>query len=1846
MAECPLESQVVTITNATTPSNVVVNNESSMCDDTNKTHHNTNKNTSKDRHAQNTSNNKKKRKLRLVFKKRNHGTTPNNIRPPPKKKQKMNPKHDPVATKKKRKKNKTKTLRKKKRNHHKRVIKLSLKPRHKKRKRQSDSTSNHITKKRKLSHHNPMHKDIQITRALARYHHTLRTTSEWLEGVLIGDVLEWKIPTNATDKDAKYIPVKILNRAYRAKIRYYLDHTKHYEYINIGNRMLKNKAQLKHIQYIRPKHGIRENPQENPWLLEKLKQTDNVNTRCHGNAFDESSSNLSSLWVRKGKEIEIYIRKRKQWVVGKIVRMNSYFEFMYSDSDYVQNKRVVKYSESIINNTNFRLPLQCLPFTAELVDYNLKLLDEDTTAQDTSSTEKRKRDITRAIALPIRIYLGPDQDRDGLFEGSWCDDGILYDIHDEDGTLVDVLFSLERMLKTVQWTSEHCLFYFPIRGDIFSIKHWVDERPICDCTTQMNERLVIRNNEEKCHECKVEFVYNDSLWFCPKETTIRHHKKCFYLCARCVLQRPCIIIHIDEDKPRHEKNTRCSYRYERLVGNNGAICDALQAPKILLEVLHSFYHNLLYYPFDDDELMQLLDEPYLDIEDDATCMIPCELKQLALQYLARSNLKALYYIYKAADYRHYHLHYAVNQSQYIPPLLRKNEIIIQDTDSEDEPLQHDSEDEPLVAPPVNADEDRTIRIKNERTANMDEYTSEEEDDSEVEPIISTVQVDPITSNLNNPALTMPALEQDRLHDDPNAWNSEDNMDRFNDDDVTPEPMRQGDKEEEEPENEDEQDDVNVITPSPSPPPELRIVPYRIPGPPPTDKHSANWMNSVYNVTFNDEIAEECKAAKYGLLSIKTENVTQRTVMRGIHGKPKRIREKLESDADKILSAHVATYTAQQRLEGEDVMWANPICVADDDKNNNEKRYNVLHERGINPWFAGDLVRVYHQERDVWLNGKVVETIWNPKAKSVLIHHYDLPWIVDKKYAIFSLDVVPIFHKNVISDLCSSSVVAAPSNKRLLLIDRLKNGTPVKIWGPPWRYGRVLWRWNDGDLVCVQFNGQNIENCKTFHAHNKRWKITILAHDRPDTTGCVPPPTLTMAKSMDVTLKIDLVSSDSEHDSEDDVIMPPKEPKPEPKQEVQTEKEGAEMKKKTRKKKVDGEDGDSDYLYDELANIDNVDHAQKFKELQDNFMEFIENEDDADIGKRGIIITQAVEQEINKKYDLIEIVNVTNIDKSGEKETQNQSTTDNANNKPLVSQNMIDCNVSEFNKDGTRRFYRTRNRTSKINKIAKIKKYKLLSDDENNSSFYNILVYGIEEGSCFYPQQNVLILWKFMNENHRNLTLEFEICLQHKQYLNVIPKGKKRKKLSVYWDKISMLGRRNGRRSIWIKCNSRGEYMYNTQLPKDIECNQDIYKINVCLRADRNCQGNSFEFEVRSIMCCANLQQQFLSALGQNKHTQHRITAPLRADNEYDMRNKDYSKDNGVWCPCGAVATTREDYESDFSVEWVQCDECKTWQHIDCLQIPREDINMNGAYLCPWCNNTCNGFSIGELKPLFAKFMKSIWMLNEACSYKRKSKVIYGNTLDIIEGLNEQSLDDLKRLGLKRGLVGGAQHHVNKNELISILTESPIFARTPNNLGKYISTLICEEEGEELRKSKVKLRLADLMAGNGNITQWLPGYHILAVEKNKQRYESGRRCVQRATWLNCDIFSEYFIKNYVFRCKPFDIVVSNPDFEFGFAAIYVGLLMIRGNPNAKLIFLLPMDFFNGTKIRQRLYRICNFHIEKMYSVGRWNYYKDRYFKSHPKIHCDCIYVIKPGKYSKFSCVMKQALIAKDLINHET
>lgn len=184
-----------------------------------------------------------------------------------------------------------------------------------------------------------------------------------------------------------------------------------------------------------------------------------------------------------------------------------------------------------------------------------------------------------------------------------------------------------------------------------------------------------------------------------------------------------------------------------------------------------------------------------------------------------------------------------------------------------------------------------------------------------------------------------------------------------------------------------------------------------------------------------------------------------------------------------------------------------------------------------------------------------------------------------------------------------------------------------------------------------------------------------------------------------------------------------------------------------------------------------------------------------------------------------------------------------------------------------------------------------------------------------------------------------------------------------------------------------------------------------------------------------------------------------------------------------------------------------------------------------------------------------------------------------------------------------------------MEHSTVFAKTPYELAQYMASI----------RNDTDARFADLMAGNGNITMFIPGKNVLAVEKQYTRVSAGKLLASNARWIHSDIFASDFIINEIFKTKPFDRVYCNPDFEFAFAAIYVGLMMIRNQQHGRLVFLLPSDFFESSQARRRIYRIMNFSIVKEYKVGRWNYYPEK--GSREKLTCDSLFVLKHGERDK-------------------
>jgi hypothetical protein len=214
--------------------------------------------------------------------------------------------------------------------------------------------------------------------------------------------------------------------------------------------------------------------------------------------------------------------------------------------------------------------------------------------------------------------------------------------------------------------------------------------------------------------------------------------------------------------------------------------------------------------------------------------------------------------------------------------------------------------------------------------------------------------------------------------------------------------------------------------------------------------------------------------------------------------------------------------------------------------------------------------------------------------------------------------------------------------------------------------------------------------------------------------------------------------------------------------------------------------------------------------------------------------------------------------------------------------------------------------------------------------------------------------------------------------------------------------------------------------------------------------------------------------------------------------------------------------------------------------------------------------------------------------------------------------ELQRVCLERGLPYDADVEVMR----AALQDAAVFARTPVAVARYMASF-------------AQGRCADVMAGNGNITRFLPA-GTLAVELVQCRSDAGTQRAPLATWLCADMFSELFIRTCV-RRERFDTIFSNPAFEFAIPALYVASLMLRaGNPAARLVFLLPTDFFEGSLKRRRLYRLLNLSIESEHKVGRWCYYPERP-RAPQKLTCDSVFIFRLGRDSKFEHRLVQARV---------
>lgn len=84
------------------------------------------------------------------------------------------------------------------------------------------------------------------------------------------------------------------------------------------------------------------------------------------------------------------------------------------------------------------------------------------------------------------------------------------------------------------------------------------------------------------------------------------------------------------------------------------------------------------------------------------------------------------------------------------------------------------------------------------------------------------------------------------------------------------------------------------------------------------------------------------------------------------------------------------------------------------------------------------------------------------------------------------------------------------------------------------------------------------------------------------------------------------------------------------------------------------------------------------------------------------------------------------------------------------------------------------------------------------------------------------------------------------------------------------------------------------------------------------------------------------------------------------------------------------------------------------------------------------------------------------------------------------------------------------------------------------------------------------------------------------------------------------------------------------------LLNPNNPDARLIFLLPSDFFEASVLRARIFKLLDFNIEIEYKLGHLNYLEHDPLSQ--KLTVDSFFILRRGREDKYQHTVINARLA--------
>lgn len=206
------------------------------------------------------------------------------------------------------------------------------------------------------------------------------------------------------------------------------------------------------------------------------------------------------------------------------------------------------------------------------------------------------------------------------------------------------------------------------------------------------------------------------------------------------------------------------------------------------------------------------------------------------------------------------------------------------------------------------------------------------------------------------------------------------------------------------------------------------------------------------------------------------------------------------------------------------------------------------------------------------------------------------------------------------------------------------------------------------------------------------------------------------------------------------------------------------------------------------------------------------------------------------------------------------------------------------------------------------------------------------------------------------------------------------------------------------------------------------------------------------------------------------------------------------------------------------------------------------------------------------------------------------------------------------------HLLNMHHQISLFPLQDIEAdfsaddwETPDDVASSMAALVKTSD----------LRVLEPSAGSGQIAQFLPT-GSLCCEIKPQRVALGKQKAPHCHWIKSNFF-ELDLESPLFSnpeqaSQGYDLIITNPPFSHCIDFLQLGLkLLNRNNPDARLLYLLPVDFCSSVE-RGQAFQALDCHIYHEYRIlNRVAYLRDGKAYKGRQIY-DAVFDIRPGNQS--------------------